>query len=584
MRKLVLPLALALTASTASAQCFDIVYGTPIGTPGQMFGTQTFPMQAIGFPFPIGGTTYTDMVVCDQGFVWLSNAGVPADGGADFSPTAAEFASGSPRVAALWGDIQVTDANNGMVFVKSTPTACTISWINAQCYGGNSGVFSMQMVLSITGEVKVLFGPGTTNNSDPTQPTWQVGISGISPGLGATLPAASDLSAGGSTTDPMVYEQFTLPNTFDLADNGLLFLPSSPGYAFVPLGAPANCAQVNKYGTGCVAEIDSMYEAWNSGFDLNGSTVTWLRSGNGYLVTTAIPGTFVAPSAAAVNVASGMLDAEQAFPLSSPMPAPGGVASNIVVSTKGQIQLTNTLQGVDYTPTVAELLDHPVTQFCLWHDYNQTPATSGLILFEEVGGITYITWNGVESFSSSAQSTFQFQLDRVSGIVTLVIQTMGGFANPDAGILGYSVGGPSSDPGATDFATLASTISLADVGSDGLALDVNSTPSLGNSSFALVTSNVPNLVPVGVTFFGTTVVNPGVDLTFLGMAGCFAYTDATLGGFTFTVAGGVGQIGLPIPSNPLLVGAVLTAQSVAFSNATVLTLVSSNGVELVLGN
>jgi hypothetical protein len=124
---------------------------------------------------------------------------------------------------------------------------------------------------------------------------------------------------------------------------------------------------------------------------------------------------------------------------------------------------------------------------------------------------------------------------------------------------------------------------LADVGSDGLALDPVGVPSIGNAAFALATNDAPNLIPLGFVFFGTSAVNPGLDLTFLGMPGCFGYQSSDLGAFSFPVAGGGGTLALPIPNNAQLVGSLLHAQSVCFSLATPLNLVSSNGVTLSLG-
>lgn len=585
MRNFALPLALSLVASSAAAQCFDTAFGTPLGVPGSLFGDVVFPQQSIGFAFPLGGATYTDIHVCDKGYVYLSNAGVPAPGGADFDASGADLVSGSPRVCALWSDIQVLSSNNGQVYLKSSPTTCTITWENAQCYQATSGVFSMQMELSVSGQVKVLFGPGTTNNSNAMQPTWQVGIAGLSPGMGATLPAASDLSAGGASTDNTVFEEWTTPNTFDIANNGLLFIPTSPtGYTFVPLGSPVNCASTSVFGTGCVQSNDSVYEEWTSGFDLNNTTITWLRSPSGYLVFNSIPGTFVPPSGAAINIAAGQLDGSQTVALTGAMPIPGGTTSSLGITTKGTIEFTANPPTIDFTPSPAELLANPNTTVGLWHDYDQTSPGSGLIQYEQVGNIAYATWNGVHSFSSTTPSTFQFQFDVATGNITLVINTMGGFAAPDSGVLGFSVGGPSNDPGATDFSAITGTVEVADFGSTGVKLTTNSAPAFGNAGFAFVVSDIPNLVPVGIQFFGTASVNPGLDLTFLGMAGCFAYTNANLGSVTFPIVSGVGTIGLPIPSNPALLGVVLSSQSAVFTTATAFGLATSNGVEITVGN
>jgi len=76
----------------------------------------------------------------------------------------------------------------------------------------------------------------------------------------AVLPAPSDLSTVFASTDATVFENFATPSTFDLMNNGLQFLPTSPGWAVVPLGPPTGCAEVLSYGTGCIEEFASFYE------------------------------------------------------------------------------------------------------------------------------------------------------------------------------------------------------------------------------------------------------------------------------------------------------------------------------------
>ncbi len=581
MLKLALPLAFALLAPAAAAQCFESAFGTALGTPAILIGDIQLPIQPIGFAFPLAGATYTDVHITDKGYVWLSNAGLPAPGGVDFSATAGELASQGPRIAALWSDLQSLAANNGQIYINSTPSRCVITWENTTCYLNNCGPFTMQLQMMATGEVSFFWGPGATNNST-TVPVWQVGVCGISPGA-VPLPAASNLSTNGVTIDNTLVEEWLAPNTFDMASRGLHLVPTSPGWVFQ---LPANCAGTQAYGIGCIQANDSIYEEWVAGFDLNNSTVTWLRAGNGYALLTSIPGTFVTPSLSAINIATGQLDGEQVVTLSGAMPTASGPTTTLNITTKGQIEVASTTNGgVDFTPSVPELLNGARTTFALWHDYDQTDLGSGLILFEQIAGIAYITWNGVHSFSSSVPSTFQFQFDVATGNVALVIGTMGGFASPDNGILGYSVGGPSPNPGSTDFSALAGVINLGDVGLAGLALAATGQPQVGNASFALATSNVPNLVPIGILFFGSAVVNPGLDLSFLGMPGCFAYTNGNLASGSFPVAlpAGTGSFTLAIPNNPGLVGVSLSAQSLCFTLATPFNLASSNGLQINIG-
>jgi hypothetical protein len=111
MPRSILPLAAFGLTTALAAQCFEPSFGAPIGTPATLVGDVVFAMRPIGFAFPLDGASYTDVHVCDKGYVWLSNGGVPAPGYADFSATAQEFAAQGPRIAALWADVQALALN-----------------------------------------------------------------------------------------------------------------------------------------------------------------------------------------------------------------------------------------------------------------------------------------------------------------------------------------------------------------------------------------------------------------------------------------------------------------------------------------
>lgn len=70
----------------------------------------------------------------------------------------------------------------------------------------------------------------------------------------------------------------------------------------------------------------------------------------------------------------------------------------------------------------------------------------------------------------------------------------------------------------------------------------------------------------------------------LGATGCFAHSTGDLVSASFPVVAGRGALTLPIPANPLLTGATLTSQSVAFTLANPPNLVTSNGLLWTLGN
>jgi streptogramin lyase len=121
-------------------------------------------------------------------------------------------------------------------------------------------------------------------------------------------------------------------------------------------------------------------------------------------------------------------------------------------------------------------------------------------------------------------------------------------------------------------------------GCDGLALTTNGMPRIGRTSFAMVLNSVPLVSPIGLFAFGTAAINPGIDLTLIGMPGCFAYQNLDIGLFSGSpVSGGTSTMPLPIPHSPLLSGTALAAQGLSLSLATPFGFASSNGVQLVLG-
>jgi hypothetical protein len=577
MLKQVFGVAVLFAAALSAQVCPERNLGTLLGT-----GDDTmFPMQPIGFTFPFAGATYTDVHITCNGYFFLSNSGVPAvpPGNGDYSSTPGELVAGGPRVCALWNDLNILPANNAGVYIDGTPSRCTITWDNAVNFELTTR-FLVQVQLFPSGEIRFFWSEGASNNSGYNFFAGS-GIVGVSPGQNALLPPQSDLSTSGATPSDTLFEQWTLQGTFDLPLRTMQLIPTNPGWVWVT--SPwTGCASARDFGLGCVDTRDSFYEVMPSAaFDLANTRIALVRTASGYIASNASTAAFVTPAPTAGIIANGD-DVVQTIQLAQAMPVPGGTTQFLTVSSNGEIALGSTGNGADFAPDANRFLAFANTTIAAaWHDYNPSFGGSGKVVFEQAGGVAYVTWNNVFSYNTAAPDRFQYQFDLATGNVTIVYQTMSAQGNEY--LVGYSVAGLGVRTIESDLSVdLAGTITVADAGVQGLTLSTNGLPAVGNAGFAYTATFVPAVSPVGILFFGDTETPP-VDLGFLGMAGCRAYTNANLVSVTFPVAGGTGTQALPIPANNALIGTNLVAQAVAFTLATQLNLATSNGTQGQIG-
>jgi hypothetical protein len=336
-------------------------------------------------------------------------------------------------------------------------------------------------------------------------------------------------------------------------------------------------------GAGCGTTYGSFHETFANAaaFDLSNTTLTWLNTGTGYTVLNAIPGTFVPPSPAATNLCAGLLDGQQTVTLSSPMPVLGGTTSTLQVCTKGYIA-TAPGNVIDFTPTAPELLAFPQTTWACWHDFNQTAAGSGLLLFEQVAGVAYVTWNGVYSYPTVATpSTVQFQFELATGNVTLVIGTFGN-GSIDPVVVGFSPGGPSPNPGAVDISATP-VIALITPESSGLSLTGASRPITGTNWNLNVTPVSPT-VSIGLDLFG--LADPGIlDLGPLGFGQANCQLRSALDVLTAWLPAGTSHAySLAIPNDPALVNLHVFTQSALLTLPSLAETITSNGIDGKIGN
>jgi len=581
-------LVFAATAAAQSSTCFS---GPAAGTfLGNAMDT-IYPAQPIGFSFPFDGATYTDVHVSDHGIVFLSNGGVPTPPAATpfvYTPSLANFAAGGPKIAAMWSDTVGGSPTPGAgCYVNSTATECRIEWRQAASYGFPALEFNLAMTLSITGQVQFDYGPGVTNNSTFGGVS-DNGIVGMF--AGGVLPASSDLSTGGASVNNNTFENFVVANTFDMANNRLLMIPSSPGWSYVLLGPSGSCASATTFGQGCGGALSSYYERFltTPSIDLSNQSFRMFNNGSGYAVVPNAGTPFVAPSAAATNLGLGD-DTEGTVTLSAPFSFPGGTTTTLTVGSNGHVATASNGAAGDYTPTPGEFLGWTNPTWAVWRDFICN--ANGNVKFEEIGGVAYITWDNVIGYQGQAPgatpSTFQFQFYLATGDVAFVFQSMdtvsiSTWPGAEGWIVGYSGPGAGLDPGSIDLSTVVAFV-INGVDLPSLALANNGLPTVGNAAFGFTVSNVAPLLPLAFVFFGTAAVNPGFPLAAIGMPGCFSYTSADLGSLTAPVAAGTGTLPFAIPANPALAGASLTAQAVALSLATPLNLASSNGTTISVG-
>jgi hypothetical protein len=369
---------------------------------------------------------------------------------------------------------------------------------------------------------------------------------------------------------------------------------------------PHACAESSLYGAGCYKVSGSCYQEWtdstpggaapSAATALNTRQLTWVYTGSGY---TMIPGTgtYLAPSGTALSLPAND-DGETPISLTVPFPHIAGAAAQLFVHTNGYVSLgtNNVLNNgnLNWVPEPDGLLTATNTAWWCWHDYNATEAGSGLIKWEEIGGIVYITWDGVESYPTTVAnpSTLQFQFDTSTGNVTCIYQSMtsiggSGFLQGDDTIIGYSPGGPSPDPGPFNITTLTS-IALPNAEAFPLTVGMTARPIIG-TTVNIDTTRETGL-SLGINFVSLVQIPaPGFDLTIIGMPGCAALIDINQG--VGNVISNLGLPGLsmsvafPLPNNPVFAGLTIHSQSVWLdASANAFGALVSNGLTMVLGN
>ena len=343
-------------------------------------------------------------------------------------------------------------------------------------------------------------------------------------------------------------------------------------------GPTSTPAAVSSYGAGCYSRSRAFYELFPAGsFDLASTSMRLGYNATGFYTASAA-GSYVAPTGGATALTLGD-DTTTTVTLASAFNFPGGSTTTLEVCSNGFVSPAAG-NGTAYTPSAATWLGSAQPRWGCWHDFNPAAAGSGQVKFEQVGNVSYVTWDGVYSFGTTSPATFQLQFDRSNGAVTYAWGPVTVAGN--GWLVGFAASAPNTDLGSRDLtASLPGGFSTSTTNLAPLTL-TGTTPTLG-STLTLTTTNYTASAPVGVQILGVTRVDPGFDLAALGMPGCFQYTSPTAL-YTVNVAAGSSTYTMSIPNDPTLMGFQFFGQSLGFAiGANTAGLVTSNGVALTVG-
>ncbi len=302
-----------------------------------------------------------------------------------------------------------------------------------------------------------------------------------------------------------------------------------------------SAAYHQNYGTGCYSynpDTTNLLSAFAgtpaAKATLDGNAMLFTPTGTGY-VATWLPGVatafYVAPTAAATIVANAD-DTTTTFATSVPVPVPGGTAAQWTVSSNGVLTAAATgNQGTAFTATLAATATATELAWYNWRDYNPALTNSGKVKTEEVGGVLYVTFDGVYEFGTTNPATFQWQVNLATGDVTMVWLSMAVTTNTTTVVVGSTLAGAGPVPASVDFTTVTPFVMGPPVGLLPLALSASPAPVINPSTTVTYTvGNIPEFVPgsglyVSAVFLSVSPVPSGLDLTGLlaNVPGCRAY-------------------------------------------------------------
>ncbi len=336
-------------------------------------------------------------------------------------------------------------------------------------------------------------------------------------------------------------------------------------------------ATASTYGLGCNRASRAFYElSAPAAFDLSNTAMTLSPVAGRYVALQL--GVYVPPTGAATSLVLSD-DSDTLVNLSSSFSYPGGSTTSLRVCSNGFVS-AGAGNGTSFFPSVSGWLSSPVARWGDWHDFNPARAGSGSVKFQEIGNISYVTWDGVYNFSGAAgPNFFQLQFDRATGRVIYAWQSMTLAGNEH--LVGFAPGAPSavndgnldiSAQWPTGFSTRAADIRP-------LAFNASARPVIG-TNINLVTSDITPGSAFGATLLGFVPAN--ADLTGLGAPRCSQYVNS-LATNIFLIGGSTVNVPFALPNNPYLLGVTVVGQSATYSpGQNALNVLFSNGLQLGL--
>lgn len=567
LRALLAPCTL-LTVAVAQVPCWETNLGSNLS-----LGDDAQTLRSLNFSFPFGGSTYADVVICSNGYIWV---GALSSVAPDYSPSEAELLAQLPRLAPLWCDFDPSAAGSGNVWFNtfpasgSNPARAVITWDNVFEYQ-RTVPLSFQVQILETGAVYfhydsntavVAGGFGTANH-----------VVGLSQGNGATANPVN-FSALPIVAATATAHQTIARGAFPLVGKDLEFSPAGNGFVVTerPQCSPGTFV---KFGSGCPRNLNS-YElfATPQTFDLSNTSMHFVPAGGGYAK---IPGPGIDPNYSNAIILGD--DAETTFPLQFSFPFAGSVHTQVAVASNGVLWFGSLPSGNRTWGYATEAMvtsePNPLIAPC-WMDLD--PSAGGTVYFDATANQAMVTWVNVP-FWNQPGSANTLQVKFTSGGDFFL--NFGTVRNDGPAVVGLSAAQNSFNPGSLDWSSLP-FFTTGSIGNVPLTLDAaaGSRPAVG-TTFNMVVGNIPTGVNLGAMVLSFSQQN--LYLQQLGMPGCFQYLnlDAT---FLLLPTGPTVQWGFPVPTNQRYLNTHLFCQAVMFApGSNALGAVSSNAGDAKVG-